>query len=480
MTWENEDISTMVRELRAMKQTRTGFSSAVVYMERILMKGIYSKYRNDVYYEILSQRIISFAVEAEMRSLIIGGAISKLLQCLDIELYLNTVPLLMESTNTEVKAAVLSLCYRHVNWDWDTYFAIIRNDDKVQRRLLELLDFDCYNGMFILKLCGRMYDKVLRCDLTKGLEKGFALYIKYSLQHRGMSAKDLIMEIMDTSDFVKLLSTLVSEYQPTETSAERDAEFALMLFHVDLVDAGNDILAKSKFREMPDGDFLHLKVGGKYGTHLNPGQETILLNTLNLKAITDFDFSNTELLEKVSRSGNIIPYTLKPEVIFRGRLNRETVLKIGNMSARLLLEISFRPANFYWKCLSIRSLVHLSVNILQYHQLPCDIRTSIIATLDIAFSRGELIDLLIRYGHIEKTQTRRSLIAEELNGIFIDALVLHVGLNKLLGIGNVDYYHYKRVRDHSAYYLLRDKNFEEMSNVALWKLLALNVAKNNI
>ena len=65
-TWRKEDLSELLQELRNLDVTENFFSSAV-NLEKIIMKSDYSsESRNNVYYELFSQKIVSLVRQVEV------------------------------------------------------------------------------------------------------------------------------------------------------------------------------------------------------------------------------------------------------------------------------------------------------------------------------------------------------------------------------------------------------------------------------
>ena len=144
LTWNKSELARLVRELRHLAITRGSYSDAV-NMEQILMKTDYregKEEKDDAYYELLSQRIATFADEAVYHGFKIGGAIRKVIDVLSYATYHKLRHILVKSSSVEVKAAALSEWGTDGEY-WNKYFSDIKEDGEVQRRLLELIDLEC-------------------------------------------------------------------------------------------------------------------------------------------------------------------------------------------------------------------------------------------------------------------------------------------------------------------------------------------------
>ena len=155
LMWDKKELRNLVKELRHMDESESLFSDGINVEKMFLMKDEYTEDRDYAYYERLSNRIVSFANEAEIHGFEIGGAVSNLLDWLWDDVRDHLTPHLMKSNNVEVKAAVLSLCSTMAMWH--KYFPLIKNDEKVQKRLLQVLKFNLESpGISILEWWGNL------------------------------------------------------------------------------------------------------------------------------------------------------------------------------------------------------------------------------------------------------------------------------------------------------------------------------------
>lgn len=132
----------------------------------------------------------------------------------------------------------------------------------------------------------------------------FPFFVQCLLRNGKWTGKHVIQEFLKIIDFKSFLASLASEYQTTEASLEVDLEFVYLLCKFDF-DFAKEILLRSKYRQLPDGEVKLLRF--LYTRDRESSFRVLVLeHHFNVNSAADLDFSDTALLEKLFRSGNYL------------------------------------------------------------------------------------------------------------------------------------------------------------------------------
>ena len=438
LTWNKRELASLVKELRQMEEEEAPVHD-IFDLYKIIVKKEYRSSDEDINFSVLYQRIICIVTEAEMHGLKIGGAVKRIVYSFfdNMSFVSRFAPILIKSENTEVLAAVFSHSDKIPNME--NHFTLIKNDKKLQRRILELLNVGIQSGKDMLHFLSKCYGKCLRLNFSEDKQEyAFPLYVKYSLYHRKMSPEDIILELSLSTSFEELLSKLASKYVPTKTSAQLDGEVAMMLIHAGLANVGKKVITKSKFRKLADGERIMFKVVRKYGKNNKMGRLLFLQNAINKGILIDLAISNTKIMGDILRLGNVKDALGTISIIYRFLDQRSQIclLEIGEIAARLVLEASIKPIKFRGTCHSIQSLINLCSKIFRALHFSFIVKHPAINYLDRAFHGGNLLDVLQRHGHfLFDNYHLRELIAMDScsRGLYTREIALRLALFQLLG-----------------------------------------------
>ena len=176
----------------------------------------------------------------------------------------------------------------------------------------------------------------------------FPFYVKYSLGPRGLSPKEVILELYDNSTFWELLFTLAAEYIPTGTSAELDIEFAMKLAQSGFTHFPEVILLKSKSKGVPDGDINQLKIAAITSRPCGLGVNIFLHHHLGVQSIENIDFGDVKLVKNLLRAGYFSLFLSKFDQFSNAFGEKAQWQMMGETAARLLLQVARKPSKYYW------------------------------------------------------------------------------------------------------------------------------------
>ena len=112
-------------------------------------------------------------------------------------------------------------------------------------------------------------------------------------------------------------------------------------------------------------------------------------------------------------------------------------------------------------------LLSLTIEAIKVLRIRLNTGISIISALDCAFHGGDLVDLLIRYKHVNQTWSISDLLEmDHKRNFYRQQMGLRFALKKF--IGDMDYYNYESICEFSDSNMLHD---DLVSNIDLWKLL---------